>query len=200
MAKTKHKETADLYCKTCKRRGSDVCKNCTEVFNEETKHYFMPTNYLHDAGEKYPCSMCEYRLIHAFDDPCRDCLEHASRLNSTGERVFENFVPKREGLAGGKKDNVNHPSHYESSTSIECIQAMTLIFGEDAVADFCACNAFKYMWRYKHKNGAEDLKKAEWYLSYLGKMREDKYFASFFDPEVSNRLASLLEELMKKES
>jgi hypothetical protein len=25
-------------------------------------------------------------------------------------------------------------------------------------------NAFKYLWRYEHKNGAEDLKKAIWYI------------------------------------
>lgn len=195
MAMAKHKETQETYCKRCMHIGTDICKKCTEVFNEETQHYLMPTMY-----NSTPCSMCEYRLINSLDDPCRECLEHASKINSTGERVYENFVPKREGLAGGKKDNVNHPSHYESSTSIECIQAMTLIFGEDAVADFCACNAFKYMWRYKHKNGAEDLKKAEWYLSYLGKLQEDNEFNSgSFDPEVSNRLADLLEELMKKE-
>jgi len=201
MAKTKHEETINLYCETCKHRGTDICKNCTEVFNEETQQYLMPTKYVRNEEEpKMPCTMCEYYLVNALDDPCRECIEHASRISSTGERVYENFVPKREGLgAGNKKDNVNHPSHYEL-TSIECIQAMTLIFGEDAVADFCACNAFKYMWRYKHKNGMEDLKKAEQYLSYLGKIQEDNEFNSgSFDPEISNRLVSLLEELMKTE-
>ena len=61
-------------------------------------------------------------------------------------------------------DNVNHPAHYEGQTSIECIEAMQIAFGKRAVADFCLCNAFKYLWRHKHKNGAEDLKKAQWYL------------------------------------
>ena len=32
---------------------------------------------------------------------------------------------------------------------------------------FCLCNAFKYLWRYKNKNGAEDIKKARWYLDYV---------------------------------
>ncbi len=62
-------------------------------------------------------------------------------------------------------DNVNHPSHYEGSTSIECIEAMLVAFGKDAVYDFCKCNAFKYVWRYKNKNGKEDLDKAEWYVN-----------------------------------
>lgn len=61
-------------------------------------------------------------------------------------------------------DSVNHPSHYETN-GIECIDAMTAAQGVDAVQDFCICNAFKYIWRHKHKNGAEDIKKAVWYLN-----------------------------------
>ena len=61
-------------------------------------------------------------------------------------------------------DNVNHPAHYEGQTSIECIEAMQIAFGKRAVADFCLCNAFKYLWRHKNKNGQEDLRKAQWYL------------------------------------
>lgn len=61
-------------------------------------------------------------------------------------------------------DNVNHPAHYEGSTSIECIEAMQIAFGKEAVIRFCLCNAFKYLWRHKNKNGREDLEKAQWYL------------------------------------
>ena len=62
-------------------------------------------------------------------------------------------------------DNVNHPKHYECATSIECIDAMIVAFGKQAVYDFCKCNAFKYVWRYQNKNGKEDLEKAEWYVN-----------------------------------
>ena len=61
-------------------------------------------------------------------------------------------------------DNVNHPAHYEGSTSIECIESMEIAFGTYAVAMFCIINAYKYIWRHKHKNGLEDLEKAQWYL------------------------------------
>ena len=37
-------------------------------------------------------------------------------------------------------DNVNHPKHYEGATSIECIEAMIVAFGKQAVYDFCKCN------------------------------------------------------------
>jgi len=63
-------------------------------------------------------------------------------------------------------DMVNHPEHYKGKTSLECIQTMNVIFGEDAVAKFCLCNAYKYMWRFQNKNGAQDLDKALWYLTY----------------------------------
>ncbi len=60
-------------------------------------------------------------------------------------------------------DNVNHPPHYET-TGVECIVAMEAAQGAEAVQAFCICNAFKYIWRHKHKNGAEDVRKAVWYL------------------------------------
>lgn len=65
-----------------------------------------------------------------------------------------------------KPDPVNRPAHYTSG-SIECIDAMQAAFGAEAVKDFCLCNAFKYLWRHRNKNGVEDLKKARWYLNRL---------------------------------
>ena len=63
-----------------------------------------------------------------------------------------------------KPDPVNRPAHYTSG-GIECIDAMQAAFGVEAVKDFCLCNAFKYLWRHRSKNGVEDLKKARWYLN-----------------------------------
>ena len=53
-------------------------------------------------------------------------------------------------------DMINHPSHYETQ-GIECIAAMEITQGREAVKNFCLCNA--YLWRHKKKNGLEDLKK-----------------------------------------
>jgi len=63
------------------------------------------------------------------------------------------------------KDNVNHPSHYEKSCSLECIDVMEAMFGSEYLIIFCLMNAFKYLWRHKNKNGMEDLNKANWYLN-----------------------------------
>lgn len=61
-------------------------------------------------------------------------------------------------------DVVASPKHYTDS-SIECIDAMEAAYGIEAVMWFCACNAFKYQWRFKKKNGIEDLEKSKWYTN-----------------------------------
>jgi len=58
-------------------------------------------------------------------------------------------------------DNVNHPSHYNAG-SLEVIDAI-----EGLQLNFHAGNVVKYVARYKHKGGVEDLKKAAWYLNRL---------------------------------
>lgn len=60
-------------------------------------------------------------------------------------------------------DVVNHPKHYESG-KFECIEVMEETQGVLAVMGFCICNAFKYLYRHKRKNGIEDVKKAKWYI------------------------------------
>lgn len=60
-------------------------------------------------------------------------------------------------------DNVNHPSHYNQG-KYECIDVMEDVFGKVAVSNFCLLNAFKYVWRSGKKNGAEDIRKAIFYL------------------------------------
>lgn len=70
-------------------------------------------------------------------------------------------------------DKVDHPSHYQSynpKVSIECIDAMRAAFGEVAVAHFCVCNAFKYLWRHPSKGGMIDIDKAIYYLNYYKKI------------------------------
>lgn len=71
-------------------------------------------------------------------------------------------------------DNVNHPAHYTAG-NIECIEAIkaaiTDLQGIDAA---CTANAIKYLWRWKKKNGVEDLKKCVWYINYLISLYDEK--------------------------
>ena len=60
-------------------------------------------------------------------------------------------------------DFVNNPPHYNTG-QFECIDVMVETQGVEATMNFCVCNALKYIYRHKRKNGREDIQKARWYL------------------------------------
>jgi len=64
-------------------------------------------------------------------------------------------------------DPVNHPPHYNYG-GIEAIDAIRAACdGLNGFEGYCTGNAIKYLWRWKRKNGAEDLQKAVWYITRL---------------------------------
>jgi hypothetical protein len=67
--------------------------------------------------------------------------------------------------AGQANDNVNHPLHYNQA-GIECLDAIAAATG-DGYEHYLQGNILKYLWRYRYKNGLEDLKKAQFYLDRL---------------------------------
>ncbi len=68
-------------------------------------------------------------------------------------------------------DNVNYPPHYNTG-KYESIDVMVETQGINAVKNFCICNAFKYIYRHRFKNGTEDIKKAIWYLNKYVELNE----------------------------
>lgn len=109
------------------------------------------------------CNGCE----HEYDGVCMitemECDEMDVCTMETNKAKEHNAGTAKR-TETNKHDNVNHPKHYDGNCSIECIDNMRLIFGNQRVTDFCIVNAYKYLSRYKYKNGNEDLKKAKWYL------------------------------------
>jgi hypothetical protein len=73
---------------------------------------------------------------------------------------------------GREMDNVSHPSHYNQH-GVECIEAIRASLG-DEFESYCKGNVMKYIWRYKYKNGTEDLKKARVYLDWMIEASEGK--------------------------
>ena len=115
-----------------------------------------------------------YDLIPINKEPCKSC---------------ENDCDKKKDKI---KDNVN-PDHYKNSTSLECIQVMEISFGIDCVVNFCKVVAFKYLWRYKNKNGMEDLEKANWYLNYINeKARNGSVVLSDVDKRQINTMKTFI--------
>ena len=81
-------------------------------------------------------------------------------------KIFKNTLTK---INGGLKDNIRsntkmsdniNPDHYK--VGIETIDYIT-----SWKMDYLEGNIIKYVSRYNYKNGVEDLKKAQWYLTKL---------------------------------
>lgn len=68
-------------------------------------------------------------------------------------------------------DNINHPSHYTVG-GIETVDYIKAKLTKEQFEGYCIGNVIKYISRYRHKNGVEDLKKARWYLEKAIKKRE----------------------------
>ena len=71
-----------------------------------------------------------------------------------------------------EKVMVNSPLHYNKAgiETIDALEAM-LVDGFDF---YLQGNIVKYLWRFRYKNGVEDLKKAQWYLNKLIEVYDDK--------------------------
>lgn len=66
-----------------------------------------------------------------------------------------------------KTDAVNRPAHYTQG-KVECIDAIeSATSGIPGDEGFLVGQVIKYTWRYRGKNGVEDIEKALWYLGRL---------------------------------
>ena len=83
----------------------------------------------------------------------------------------EEYMKMRERLeqagkeAYGNVDMVNSPPHYNQA-GVECIDAICAATDE-GYEYYLQGNIIKYLWRYRYKNGVQDLEKAQWYLEKL---------------------------------
>lgn len=81
------------------------------------------------------------------------------------EEFMKRAAMKADEAGIAVKDMVNSPPHYNKS-GIECIDAIAAAT-DDGYEYYLQGNIIKYLWRYRYKNGTEDLKKAQWYLNKL---------------------------------
>ena len=149
------------YCKTAECSFCSICDAVKYTCGNEAK----------DLADLMGFEVIDEPTIgeivekHSEDDT--PTVDEAVEENSEDANPMDEIAKYAEKYIEAKKrDNVNHPAHYTSG-GIECIDAMQAAFGAEAVKDFCLCNAFKYLWRHRNKNGVEDLKKARWYLNRL---------------------------------
>lgn len=142
-----------------------------ESFEDAVNAFFLGDRKIFVNGEKaelkFPDDVRQ-SMIWAYEDADMGRVRLNAKL--MGYEVIDDTPTIAETAAkrseDAKPDPVNRPAHYTSG-GIECIDAMQAAFGAEVVKGFCLCNAFKYLWRHRNKNGVEDLKKARWYLNRL---------------------------------
>lgn len=62
-------------------------------------------------------------------------------------------------------DPVDRPEHYQTDAGFECKDVIREAIGVIGYIYFCIGNVIKYLFRFKKKNGIEDIRKALWYLT-----------------------------------
>ena len=95
-----------------------------------------------------------------------------SKKSTKDMRHLEYMAYRAEKEKAMEEDMVNSPKHYNKAgiETIDALEAM-LVDGFDY---YLQGNIVKYLWRFRYKNGVEDLKKAQWYLNKLIEVYDDK--------------------------
>ena len=117
------------------------------------------------------CRGCSYTEWESCSDHLKnDAAELIRRLTgkSDGAVILEkDMVVQKPSPAPESHDPVNHPSHYTQG-GVECKDAIrAAVTGLEGYEAFLTGNAIKYLWRWKRKNGAEDLRKAVFWIREL---------------------------------
>lgn len=104
---------------------------------------------------------------HALEQGIAAVMDDREKLTAELDEALED-LDKANGKGDGSSqhDSVNHPQHYASG-GIECIDAIRASMTAEEFQGYCKGNCLKYLWRYRQKNGAEDIEKAAVYLGWL---------------------------------
>ena len=158
--------------------NDDAIKNCNNC-----EHYDIYKDFCHARNTKVKLmgnindNGCELFFIrnktclecskfNGFNSAC-DCgnIIEAHDISTCSEFEGRYYNPENEEVSNS--NNVDHPNHYNHG-GVECIEAIKAATSSlTGIESFCTGNAIKYLFRWKLKNGAEDIRKAKWYIDYL---------------------------------
>ena len=186
------KEALEIYLKVhdeCVKSGCKDCVfrdiyNCKEVCLLDLLHRDSVAESvkakLKDMKEKQEESSVQSEKIketttlyvksplsaEEFEKQLKELLQHHLALEPLPKEDRAIKYPN-EHLKQYKQDNINHPKHY-CKGGLECIDVIrAAVSNLPPFEAVCVANIIKYAWRYKDKNGLEDVKKAAKYLQLL---------------------------------
>ena len=181
---------SDDICVYCNENG--VCNNreAPQVYTECSKRTVFgtgkcmfytpgPSNAVcaHKKDEfiSTACKLCENSLLKPCYEPLQtaktpdDCADYDQTDQLCRACKDPQLMPCNN--LKDPPDNVNHPKHY-CQGGIECIKAIEVSMTPEEFQGYCKGNVMKYVWRFREKNGLEDLKKAQVYLGWMIESKE----------------------------
>ncbi|ECO1684247.1 DUF3310 domain-containing protein [Listeria monocytogenes] len=134
--------------------------NCWNIFKKDTVMIIEYDIYLGETSKEY----CERVYPDTPIQKYKAKQDKVAKWFDDAANAMKAMATVGVSMKNDNNDNVNNPSHYTSG-GIE-----TLDYIKAKVKDYpsyVAGNILKYVSRYEHKNGIEDLKKAQFYLNDL---------------------------------
>lgn len=136
------------------------------IFQNETDRVCL--NHM-AAGCGYVCdtpSHCTFQIIPCANKYIKNTKE---ACDSCGQSPLMQCYDWKNSMT--ESNTVEHPSHY-CQGGIECIKAIEASMTPEEFQGYCKGNVMKYIWRFREKNGLEDLKKAQVYLGWMIESKE----------------------------
>lgn len=139
--------------------------NCWNIFKKETVIVIEYDINLGFASKEY----CERVYPDTPIKKYKAKQDKVAKYNAAAANIAKEMSAIGVSMKNENNDKINNPAHYTAG-GIE-----TLDYIKAKVKDYpsyVAGNILKYVSRYEHKNGIEDLKKAQFYLNDLIKEME----------------------------
>ena len=114
----------------------------------------------------------DFQAMYYAELDCNECHEMLSRLQYSMNKLnktWDNFISIcGEQNNDNSDENIVKPDRYKGKDGKDLLQLFEeSLLSDDEYKGFLKGNVYKYLKRYEHKNGKEDLEKATVYLNKL---------------------------------
>lgn len=134
--------------------------NCWNIFKKETVIVIEYDINLGFASKEY----CERVYPDTPIKKYKAKQDKVAKYNAAAANIAKEMSAIGVSMKNENNDKINNPAHYTAGgiETLDYIKAKVKDY-----SSYAAGNILKYVSRYEHKNGIEDLKKAQFYLNDL---------------------------------